>query len=319
MTRQMDRAMTPGRDGEGRERRALAVLVVWLCGFSCPGCVPSQSPGEPPGVAAVWEFPAELPAAALTLWPASGPRPRRVRHQIKSREEGPVLHAEVDGRDPSYSWQLESPMKAAALRLEVESEHPGRFQIFWTCAECPVFAEQCSASQQVSEGRQIATFLVAARDPIRDFRVDLPEVSPGQTFSFHSITVLSNPVLDTRWQAQSSSMTIDDERYGLLVTASEDDPWMIVPTPGLRANRATILEVTQHGVSEPPQLYWTGPCAQFSEQCSIRLDPADSGALTHRADLRRAPTWKGDIGAIRFDPGPKAGQYWIERIALVQE
>lgn len=316
MTRLAERAATQRRDWP-RECRTLVLWCALLSFVVCPACVPAQR-SEPPGMAAIWDFPAEVPGAALTLWPAQGPRPRRVRHQINSQESGSVLHAEVDGRDPYYTWQLESPLKSAAVRLQLESEHPGRFQVFWTCTQCPVFEEECSASEDVDEGGHIATFLIAARDAIRDVRVDLPE-APGQTFSFHSITVLAEPALDTPWQARSDSMKLDSQRYGLMVNASKDDPWMIIPTPGLHASRATIVEVTQHGPSEPPQLYWTGPCLQFSEDCSIRLEPVDSGALTHRADLRGVPRWTGDIHSLRFDPGPRAGEYRIERIALIHE
>lgn len=294
-------------------RRLLGLLPAVLCA----GCLSAERP-EPPTAPIAWDFPAEVPGAVVSLWPAPAHHPRRVRYRIKSREEGDLLKAEVDGRDPYFTWQLDSPLHAAALRVELESVGGGTLQAFWTCAQCPVFGEQCSARQDVGAGHRTVTFLIAARDPIRDFRLDLPE-GPGQTFSLRSVTALAEPALDVPWEPRASGTTVESAPYGLLVHALLDDPWMLVPTPGLHASRATAVEVTLHGPSGPPQLYWTGPCPQFTEDCSVRLVPVDAGALTHRADLRRSPLWKGDISALRLDPGPGRGEYWIDRIALVHD
>jgi len=290
------------------------VVALTLC--APVACVSNERP-EPPGVAVVWDFPLSAPSAPLSLWPPTDSRARRSRHDLKL-EEAEALTAFVTEKDPWITWQLGEAIKVPAVRLDVDTDAAGRFQVFWTSLECPVFAEQCSTSQEVSPGRSVVNLLVRTTETVREVRVDLPEKA-GATVRFFSVAILSSPEIDTPWAKGSSPMRLESAAYGLHVLADAGDPWIHTPTPGLVATRVSAVEMTLRGPANPPQLYWTGPCPDFVEECSIRLAPVDAGELTHRAAFDKLTKWTGDIKELRLDPGPSAGEYFLERIALIHE
>lgn len=284
------------------------------------GCVrdAAPQPERPPREVATWDFPASAAPVTLRLWPALGSTPQRFRRHLQTDITKDRLTATVEGKDPFFSWTLQTPLSATFARIELESDAPGRLQLFWTNAACPVFTEQCSATDDLRGGREIVSFFLDPREPIRDLRLDLPE-RRDRRLSFDSITIQSSAALDTSWTGREDTVALEGANDELRITAFEDDPWLTITTPGLLAERVGAVELVLHGPSTPPVLYWAGPCPQFSEDCSARFESADAGSLTHRIDLRRSPRWKGPIRALRLDPGPGAGEYSLEHLALVTE
>ncbi len=279
------------------------------------GCV-TDVPRSEPGPVASWDF-SGPPLAALHLWPEQGSSPRRTRHHLRSEIVDGDLVAFVEKKDPYFTWQLASPMVASLARVDVESDRPGRLQVFWTSTECPVFSERCSLSRNLRAGRQVVALFLHVGD-LRELRVDLPE-ELGCRVIFRGVSLGLAADVDTTWEPGAPGVELALTAVGLTLRSPVPDPWMSVPTPGLVAEQVTALEATVRGPGGPPQIYWAGPEASFGEERSARLSPVDAGALTHRVVLSGHPTWKGAIGLLRFDPGPGAGEYRIEHLALVRE
>ena len=202
--------------------------------------------------------------------------------------------------------------------VTLEAEAPGPLQVFWSNRACPTFSESCSAVRALVPGRQTVEVLLDVTDPLREIRVDFPERA-GARFVVHAVSLFMEPRLTSAWEPGAPETRVDVDDSGLHARASAADPWIFVMTPGLRASRATSVEIVLRAPSGPPQLYWDGPCGGFAEECSVRLTRTDAGDLTHRASLSEVSTWKGPLGALRLDPGPSAGTYTLERAVLVSE
>lgn len=295
--------------------RRLPALVLASAVPCISGCVTDGPPGEP-GAVATWDFEG-APAAAARLWPEEGSGPRRTRHHLRSESVDDELIAFVEKKDPYFTWQLPSPMRASLVRVDVESDRPGRLQVFWTSTECPVFSEPCSLSKQLRAGRQVVAFFLRVQD-LRELRLDLPE-EIGCKVVLRGLSLGVGAALDVPWEAGAPGIELTLTPLGLTLRSSVPDPWMSIATPGLHAEQVTAVEATVRGPGGPPQLYWEGPGAPFGEERSARLSPVDAGALTHRAVLSGIPTWKGEVRLLRFDPGPGAGDYGIEYVGLVRE
>lgn len=300
-------------------RTSSSVLLVALAAL---GCTPDETVKSPraSGDVAVWELPPEDAAAVLSLWPPRQGTPARSKRHLGTHDEHDRLSAVVEGGDPGFLWRLETPIAAGSLSVQVDVAEPGELQLFWSTARCPVFSETCSATRLLGAGTQHVTFFLDAREPVRELRLDLPD-RVGARLVFDAITVQKSARVTSPWivpgtEAPEPELT----PLGLRIEALEADPWIMTSTPGLDAARVDAVELTLRGPGGPPQLYWDAACGPggFTEDCSAFFTPADAGALTHRVDLRKAPRWRGQIGALRLDPGPGPGTYFIERVALVR-
>jgi hypothetical protein len=171
----------------------------------------------------------------------------------------------------------------------------------------------------LSPGRQWIDFLTDESAPMRELRLDLPD-QVGDELGIYNIVIFEHADLSSRWTGRAGVVEVDETPSGLQLFASAGDPWITVTTPGLDATRFDTVELAlRSGGATDPQLFWQGPCATFDESCSVHLHGADSGALTHVADLSKVPTWRGGITALRLDPAQDAGEYTIERLALSAE
>jgi hypothetical protein len=228
------------------------------------------------------------------------------------------LIARVEGKDPYFVWRLEHTISTRLVSVDVEASEPGSVQLFWSSAACPTFRESCSLVEPLSVGRQWIDFLMDRTTEVRELRLDLPE-AVGVTLWFDDIGVFERPELSPRWVA-GPGVELAAERYGLDLISRSTDPWMTVTTAGLNASSFDSVELVLHGnVRTAPQLFWDGPCGHYDEACSVRLEAADSGALTHAARLTRMATWRGPIRSLRLDPSDGAGEYTIDRIALTSD
>jgi hypothetical protein len=268
---------------------------------------------------AVWDFSAGDPGS-VRLWPADRGAPERQKRQLRTAREGDRLAAVVEGGDPYFVWRFGEPFAAASFGARLHAETAGKFQLFWSSFECPTFSEACSQVTDVPAGDAVVEFLLDPTKPVRELRFDLPE-QRGARLWFDSIEVRRTGRIDSAWIGRADHSTVEVTPDGIRLDARGEDPWMTVSTPGLFAARVNAIEVVLRAPpsSGAPQLFWDGPCGHFSEECSVVLRAADSGALTHRADLGENPRWTGRIGALRFDPGALAGEYFLERIALVHD
>jgi hypothetical protein len=272
-----------------------------------------------PVVVAVWDFPPEPAVPFLRLWPPDAVAPPRRDRALNATSHEGRLSMLVEGDDPRFSWALDEPVAASVLEVEVEAPSVGDLQLFWATSHCPVFSEPCSATASLVAGRNVVSFLLDAADPLRSLRLDPPE-GRGNRFWFDRILLRNDGAVDARWTPRETVDRFELDQSGLHLTSTAPDPGMTMATPGLDASRVTAIELVMHGSpSSPPQLFWDGPCHSFTEECSAMLLPADAGALTHRALLKSSGKWTGRIGVLRLDPGPSAGEYVVERVALVRD
>jgi hypothetical protein len=303
----------------GRCSRAVLLAATLALGEACTSESKSSAPGGPLDIL-VWDFPTEPPPPTLRLWPLDPASPQRKRRGLTATDEAGRLATVVTGTDPGFSWSLESPIAAAFVRVEVEALAPGPLQLFIATSRCPVFSEPCSATAQLNPGRNVVNFPLDPAAPLRAFRLDPPDVL-GARFWFDLVALRTGALTDTPFTPREPLTTLASTPTGLRLEASGSDPGMVVETPGLEASRVTAIELVLRSASgvARPQLFWEGPCGSFSEACSAFLPTTDAGALTHRAVLARHRKWSGRIGALRLDPGPSAGEYLIQRIALVRD
>lgn len=298
--------------------RALLLVAVAALPFACTSESGTWSPGGADEVV-VWDFPLEPPAPSLRLWPEDAASPKRKKRALATSNEQGRLAALVDGADPGFSWDFESPVAASFVRVEVEALAPGRLQLFFATSRCPVFSEACSATANLVRGKNLVNFLLDPAFPLRALRLDPPD-SPGARFWFDLMALRTGSATDSLWMARDTVSNLELTPTGLRLSATVTDPGMIVETPGLEASRVTAVELVLRGSpGGRPQLFWDGPCGSFSEACSATLPPADAGTLTHRAVLKKYGKWTGRIGALRLDPGPNAGEYVVQRIAFVHD
>jgi hypothetical protein len=301
------------------QRLARAVLVAALCACGPTACVKDAAP-VPPAVRtdiAVWDFPPEL-GAGLALFPPEARAPQRRKHHLSTRDEESRLVTVVEGIDPYLVWSFELPVAAFSVHLELDALADGQVQVFWNTPRCPVFSESCSAVSPIARGRQTVEVLLDPRDSLRELRVDLPDHT-GATVVWNRIVVMRTASLAGVWAPNGAARDTTLTPTGLAVQASGPDPWLAVGTPGFVAERATAVELVLRGTGAAPQLFWAGPSGALSEASSVHLPAFDSGALTHRAILRGRPGWSGAVRSLRLDPGADAGNYVIERFALVYD
>jgi hypothetical protein len=282
-------------------------------------CTKDAKPPVQGPVIAAWEFPPEPLAPLLRLWPADAATPPRKDRGLSATNEEGRLSMLVDGDDPRFSWVLDPPIAASVVDVEVEAGVTGGLQLFRATSHCSTFSEACSATANLVPGRNVVSFLLDPADPLRSLRLDPPE-GRGNRYLFHRILLAGDGAVDAPWTARETVSALEVSPMGLRLIAALPDPGMTVGTPGLDASRVTAIELVMHGSpSSPPQLFWDGPCHSFSEECSALLLPADAGATTHRALLKASGTWTGRINTLRLDPGPGAGEYVVERVALVHD
>jgi len=310
----------PGAAPESRRcsRVVLLAYALTLSGACTSESRPSTASG--PVDVLVWDFPTESPPPSLRLWPMDPASPLRKKRGLTTTNEQGRLATVVTGGDPGFSWDLSSPFAASFVRVEVDALAPGPLQLFVATSRCPVFSEPCSATAHLAVGKNIVNFPLDPAAPLRSFRLDPPDV-PGARFWFDLVALRTGGATDTPFTPREPVTTLESTPGGLRVEAGAADPGMIVETPGLEASRVTAVELVLRSATAVvrPQLFWDGPCGQFSEACSAFLPAADAGALTHRVVLAKHAKWTGRIGALRLDPGPGAGEYLLERIALVRD
>jgi hypothetical protein len=225
----------------------------------------------------------------------------------------------VSGDDPYFLWRLETPIQAFGIHVDVDVDDEGTLQLFWSTPRCPIFSEPCSATIPVHLGRQMMDFLLDSHDPLRELRLDLPE-HVGTRMNFRAITILRSPELGPSWVPNASIAAVNPGQGGLYIDANAPDPWLTTLVPGMDATRITAAELVLRGPADTaPQLYFAEVPGGFQEPSSVHFTIADAGELTHRAKLRGASGWTGRLRTLRFDPGPNAGRYVIERFALVHD
>lgn len=317
----------PRSAGRGAARARLSVLAAGaaLASACTKDAATSAAPTGPAEMVA-WGFPSEAAEVRLRLWPAEYAAPGRKKRALTTHDQQGRLSVVVEGADPAFSWDFEKEVEASIVHVEVEAATAGTLQLFWGTRRCPNFSEACSATRRLVPGTNVVSFLLDERDPLRSLRLDPPD-SRGAQLWFNAIDLRSGAGIDDAWSARETVTALEQGPSGLRLVAALPDPGMTISTPGLDAGRVTAVELVLRsstgspGPGRPasPQLFWDGPCAFFSEECSVRLLPADAGALTHRAILKRHAKWTGRIGALRLDPGPDAGEYVFERIALVRD
>jgi hypothetical protein len=303
-------------------RISSSALLVALAASSCTRDEPVKKSTQPQGdvTVAMWDFPEDPAAAAVSLWPPRTGTPRRSKRHLATRDSNDRLEAVVEGADPFFMWRFETPIAAWSVGVQVDLAAPGPLQLFWSTARCPVFSEPCSTTRSLPAGPAHVTFFLDGADPVRELRLDLPD-RVGARLAFDAITVRQDARVGSPWIAQGDEAPQPElTPSGLRLEAREPDPWLMTSLQELDTSRVSSVELTLRGPSGPPQLYWDAACGPqgFSEECSARFSPVDAGALTHRLDLRGVPRWRGRIGVLRLDPGPEAGTYLIERIALVK-
>lgn len=300
----------------GARASRLTVGVVWIAAFPVLGCVREErAPAERAREELAWDFTAPRSSAKSMLWPSSPGAPERLKRALSTENDRGKLVVRVVGKDPYFVWRFEHTISTRLVALDVETSAAGTVQLFWSSAACPTFRESCSLIEQLSVGRQWVDFLMDRSMEVRELRLDVPD-SVGVTLWFYAIGVFERAELSPRWVG-GPGVELAVDSGGLDLTARSPDPWMTITTPGLDASSFDAMELVLHGTGPTaPQLFWDGPCGHFDEGCSVRLGPADSGALTHTAELRRVPTWRGPIRNMRLDPGDGAGDYAIDRIAF---
>lgn len=275
-----------------------------------------KEPSEPAPEEVGWNFSSARSEPKLRLWPSSPSAPGRLKRSMQTENDHGRLAAKVDGKDPYFVWRFDGAVSAGLVSIDVEASEAGPIQLYWSSAACPTFRESCSLIERASEGRQWIDFLIERNTTIRELRLDLPDKA-GITLWFYAILVLEKAELSPRWAARSGAISLSMDPSGLRVVALEKDPWITVTTPGLVASRFDTVDLVLHGTTPvAPQLFWDGPCGHFDEACSVHLRAADSGAVTHRADLSKVPTWRGPIHVLRLDPSQDEGEYTIDRILL---
>lgn len=298
-------------------------FVVLAGALTLPGACTSEarpSTASAPVDVLVWDFPTESPPPSLRLWPMDPASPPRKKRGLTTTNEQGRLATVVTGGDPGFSWDLASPFAASFVRVEVDALAPGPLQLFIATSRCPVFSEPCSATAHLAAGKNIVNYPLDPAAPLRALRLDPPDV-PGARFWFALVALRTGAATDTPFTAREPIITLESTPGGLRVNAGAADPGIIVETPGLEASRVTAVELVLRSTATVvhPQLFWEGPCGPFSEACSAFLPAVDAGPLTHRVALAKHAKWTGRIGALRLDPGPGAGEYLVERIALVRD
>jgi hypothetical protein len=282
------------------------------------GCVRDENASRRTREELVWDFTVPRSQPKLRLWPSSTGTPERLKRALTTENDRGTLVARVAGKDPYFVWRLEHEVSTRLVAVDVEASDAGALQLFWSSAACPTFRESCSLIEQLSAGRQWVDFLMDRSTEVRELRLDLPDAI-GVSLWFHEIGVYERAELSARWVG-GPGVELAAESYGLDLMSRTMDPWMTVTIPGLDASSFDSVELVLHGtVPTAPQFFWDGLCGHFDEACSVRLGPADSGALTHVARLARVASWRGRIRNLRLDPGDGAGEYTVDRIALTGE
>ena len=309
-----------GREGRvaGRLRPALVAAAAALTASGCVRNHPAAVQDEREDIA-VWDFPIELPRNTVHLWPPGRGSPARSKRHIDTQIGPQRLSATVAGDDPYFEWQLETPISAFGVHVEVEADEGGPLQLFFSTPRCPVFSEPCSVTISMERGRNAIEFLLDPHDPLRELRLDLPEQS-GRRLVFDEITLLRSAELEQSWVPNQNVASTTAAPTGFFIDANAPDPWITALVAGLDPARITAAELVMRGPKgAAPQLYWSTGVGGYTEAASAHFEAVDAGELTHRAKLRGQPGWSGPIHSLRFDPGPDPGRYVVERIALVHD
>jgi hypothetical protein len=314
--------MSPGRrSSEQRLPRPALPLLLAASSILAASCVQNQAQQvrkDEREEIAVWDFPIELPKNTVHLWPPAVGSPLRSKRHLDTRTEPARLFATVTGDDPYFIWQLETPIQAFGVHVRVDADAEGPLQLFWSTPACPVFSETCSATVSLARGSQAVEFLLDSHDPLRELRLDLPE-HVGAKMAFDEITLLRSAELEQSWAPNQSVAETTATSTGLFLDANAPDPWITTLIPGADPARITAAELVLRG-GDVPRLYWADAPSAFQEISSVSFESVDAGGeLTHRAKLRGQPGWTGRVRTLRFDPGPGAGRYVLERFALVHD
>lgn len=305
------------KHGPGSTR--LAALAA-AAGLSASACV--KDAPEPPKrtVVANWSFPPAKPNPAVRMWPKESTSPGRKKHGIETTSEGTRLIAKIQDGDPYLMWDFQEEVGVASVRLVLHSTHDGPVEMFWTSLKCPVYTQACSKVTGVPAGPATIAFFLDPSQGTRSVRVDLLD-KVGETVAFESVDAFTSPEMDIAWAGRAGHVTLEGAPGGLVVQATGDDPWMIVPTPGLVAERVTAIELLMLEAppgTELPRLFWEGPCGPFAQECSKSIPAVQAKTISHRVELGAADKWAGPIRALRLDPGSASGKYLIKRITLAR-
>lgn len=305
-----------------RARACVALLCIcppFFAGCVCDGrSAPKPEPKRSSELAS-WEFARVEGPASYELWPAPQGGPTRHQRHVVAHAQGVELVVTTVGRDPNLSWAFETPLRAAVLALELDSDRAGTLQLFFTSPECKVFEERCSIAQELRTGNQRVEFVLDPEQPLHGVRVDFPE-TPGTNLVLRRVRFGDRPELRALPSALEEHTQVSVTRDGLDVKAGSSDPWLAFPTPWLVNADVGAVEVE---LGAPPgalpQLYWQSAGAVgFSEASQTRLTPVPGRPDTFVASLAGVAGFRGPIRALRLDPGEAPGSYVLRRITLLR-
>lgn len=264
-----------------------------------------------------WDFGARsVEPPGRSLWPSEEGMPERLRRGMTTAKDNGLLTATVDGPDPAFIWQFQTPIEAAGLYVDAEFEEDAYLQVFWMTSRCKVYQEVCSTTEKAPKGRRTLQLILPRGDPIRELRLDLAEKN-GLRIVFNRILLSREQSFDSAWTAFAPArVEVTDD--GLIVRSAQRDPWIYTRVPPMSASSVdTVMFDVEAPRGSRAQFFWQGSeCEHFDERCSVVLPILDGGATSLALSLDGIDAWNGQIEQLRFDPADGPGEYRIRRIAL---
>ena len=112
----------------------------------------------------------------------------------------------------------------------------------------------------------------------------------------------------------SRGMTLQDNADGLHMKSVKPDPHLTFARlpKGILGPLEVEVEVSS-GMGKYGAFFWSGPGQTFTGQRRVKYDVRDSGRQTYRVPILGVK----ELTALRFDPGPNAGEATLHRLTLI--